>query len=110
MIISPAETLTHDMTKHESNVPKAYKTTYTGDNTQNRAFTHGLGAIPRIILITGDEAGFAGSIIINGRQLRINDANAMAVTPATATTLYVGGAGGANGNANPSSYTLEAIL
>jgi hypothetical protein len=93
--------------------------TYTGDNTQNRAIPHGMGVIPRLVLIffRTDATQWEFTALFpqtatlpwvdldNGAAVA---ASAATITAMTTTNFYVGDAA-KNGNQNARVYFWLAI-
>lgn len=74
---------------------------YTGNETANRAIPHGLGVIPKMVLISNDVQGWYQAIftdIVAYVQSAAN--NNLGVTAPDATNFYVGNATEYNHSAN----------
>lgn len=89
---------------------------YTGDSTANRAIPHGLGVVPKLVLIMRNTAGAESYVFrIYGDQAKIRDwyvggtvaAGALDVTAPDATNFYVGNATSYDRSAN---YTGVAYV
>jgi len=85
--------------------------TYAGASTQNMAVAHGLGVIPKLVVISDDLGGLY--TIANGLAFIWVHANgvgaAFAVTAPTSTNFYVGTAAVQYyGNINTRSFTWVA--
>lgn len=87
---------------------------YTGDGTVNRAIPHGLGVVPKIVILlhTGEEwhriyGGYA-NILYNIDGM---DSGLIAVTAPDATNFYVGNAADylKSANSNGAAYRWAAI-
>jgi len=64
---------------------------YVGDDTENKAIAHGLGAAPKVVFITTAASTIVFIIIVGtGNITCLNAMNAYAVTVMDATNFYVG--------------------
>lgn len=119
-ITTPAETLTHGSTKHDTTVPKNVVTgNYTGNGTQNRAIAHGLGRIPKVIMVAAYEAGVnsirtywwnpsqSEIIMINENGVTLDMSTSF--TAPDATNFYVGDAINFYANVNAKAVKWWAI-
>jgi hypothetical protein len=69
---------------------------YTGDGTANRAVAHGLGSIPKIVILHSNSSGVGIGVNMRGNILKFvgtTTAGQFVVTTTDSTNFYVGSAG-----------------
>jgi len=64
--------------------------TYTGDASDNKAIPHGLGGIPKIVIISQDGQPAIAHIMRDEAGIRNDNVAFLAVTAPNATNFYVG--------------------
>jgi hypothetical protein len=87
---------------------------YAGNDTANRAITHGLGATPSMVIIFMEYSSYTEIIVNNGNVVHpmSDPATDYAVTAATSTSFYVGNATNydESGNGGGKSYGWIAFV
>ena len=87
---------------------------YTGDDAVDRAIAHGLGRVPKHVILRGDGApGNFDVVLIEGRATAVGTSGAYTVAAADATNFYVGVGSGTTqdetGNGDTVTYYWKAI-
>jgi len=78
--------------------------TYTGDSTANRAIPHGLGRIPKAVIINNNSSAFYNKI--SGYDgIQMVGSGVKTLTADTGTNFYVGNATGYVESANDNGVT-----
>lgn len=128
MIQNTGGTLIHGSSKHNSTVDiktlsvidaagysKIASGSYTGNDTANRAISHGLGKVPKLIFFQATNT----IVEISGLSVRLGVYNAMisglptyasAVTAADATNFYVGSAANYEYSGNGDTHTYYWVV
>ena len=108
-VLPASDPTTDNQATRKSYVMKIISGTYTGDGTDDRAITHGLGRTPQLVMIqeTGDTIHHKIFMIMNTHMSKIaDDADIEDVTTATNTYFYLGGFGS---NTDGDSYSWTAM-
>jgi len=109
-VLPASDPTTDNQATRKSYVMKIISGTYTGDGTDDRAITHGLGRTPQLVMIqeTGDTDHHEVVIIMNTHMSRLaaTYAGIETVTTATNTYFYLGGFGS---NTDGDSYSWTAM-
>lgn len=84
--------------------------TYVGNDSANRAIPHGLGRIPKAVIIVANSGNYNYHVVQSGMIHNIGT-SFLAVTAMDATNFYVGNAGSYpnSGNATGTTYTWSAL-
>lgn len=101
------------MSVNLSEPPQSIKTgTYTGDDTANKAVSHGLARTPKIILVT-NRSNYQSFLGNEGAAdwvwRRASDNNHQHTTSATALYFYIGNAGDYQVSVNASGVVYEWV-
>jgi hypothetical protein len=106
----------HGQVKHDFTVPRTNHGTYTGNGSQNRAISHGLGTTPSCVIISNlDDPGNANCFYSGGAVFQIYGGGAGLfiignVTAWDDTNFYVGTtAAGGISNVNAYSFLWAAF-
>lgn len=86
-------------------------TPFNGNDSVNRAIPHGLGVVPKFVILSGVGA-YSMCIVENGKINFLEPvASAQyAVTSMDATNIYVGNASDYNGSCNGVGYTYSGMV
>lgn len=90
-----------------ASVTVATKGTYTGDNSANKAIAHGLGRVPKLVVIQKAAAGDIAVIIDGNATISTQVGGSFysyAVTAVDATNFYVG-----NATSYPNSFNNGTV-
>lgn len=96
----------------KSNICVISKGSYSGNNTANRAIPHGLGVVPKIVLLSETSGALRWIRILKLGRLEFSYGSTDAihtVTEADTTNFYVGNAANYGTSGNPSGTTYEWV-